>query len=487
MEALRFPWASDDGRSRSASGGGSRRGGQAQVPRRAPAPAPAKGPAQTTLPFGPPPVIPRRVRPARVAPAALGEAAHDPAAGRVVRGPVRERHEPDYLVLVAAAALAAVGLLMITSSRGVESALRNDGDVFAAVTQQVAGLLGGILALVLLMRTDYRHLRLVSVPGYALALLLLVLVLLPAMGPIQPIEVGNAARWLKIGGLPSFHPAEIAKLALVIYLAHWLASQGSRVGSLFHGMVPFLLIVGPAIVLVALEPDLGTTGVFTLTAFTMFFVAGGSIWQLALLVPAGVAAVALYVRGYQMQRIETWLDPWAVASGEGYQTVQGLLALAMGGLFGTGLGQSAHPGAVNVPNADNDFIFAVVGQELGMVGALVLIGLVLVLGWRGIRIALAAPDTFGGLLALGITTWLVLQAFINIGVVTSLLPLTGIPLPFVSAGATSLVVSFAAIGILLSISRETIHRGTSKHADPDRGGGNGRPHLPRPGRPARAG
>jgi cell division protein FtsW len=376
---------------------------------------------------------------------------------------------------------------MITSSRGVGSALDNGGDVFAEVTQQVGGMLIGIVLLFVLMRTDYRHLRLVSVPGYALALLLLVLVLMGDIGPIKSLEAGGAARWLKVGGLPSFHPAEIAKLALVIYLAHWLTSRGTQVGSFRHGTLPFLLIAGAAIVLVAAEPDLGTTGVITLTAFTMFFVAGASVWQLLLMIPLGVAAIGMYVRGYQMARIETWLDPWAVASGDGYQTVQGLLALAMGGLFGTGLGQSASPSAVSVPNADNDFVFAVVGQELGLAGALLVIGLVLLLAWRGVRIALAAPDTFGGLLALGITSWLVLQAFINIGVVTTLLPLTGLTLPFVSAGATSLVVSLAAIGILLSISRETIPRGTSNDAHPDRGGGHGWPHLPRPGRPARTG
>jgi cell division protein FtsW len=201
-----------------------------------------------------------------------------------------------------------------------------------------------------------------------------------------------------------------------------------------------------------------------------------------LLIPPGIAAVAIYIsqQEYQMARLQTFLDPWADRMDAGFQTVQGLLALAMGGLFGSGLGQSQHPGGLSIPNRENDFIFAVIGQELGFVGATVVVALYLFLAYRGIRIALGAPDTFGALLAAGITVWLTFQALINIAVVVALVPLTGITLPFVSDGGSSLVVSFAAVGILLSISRETQTRGTWNHADPDRGRRYGRPHLPGP-------
>jgi cell division protein FtsW len=305
-------------------------------------------------------------------------------------------------------------------------------------------------------------------------------------GFLHPVEVGGSARWLEIGDLPSMHPAEIAKLALVIYLAHWLAKRGGEAGSLIKGMLPFLVIVGPVIALVALEPDLGTTGVIALTAFTMFFIAGASLWQLLLVIPAGVAGVAVYIssNAYQMDRVNAFMDPWKYAANLGYQTVHGLMALAMGGVLGSGLGQSRQPGALPLPNAENDFIFAVVGQEFGLIGGAVVIGLYLFFAYRGVRVALGAPDTFGALLAIGITGWLTLQAFINIAVVLQLVPLTGITLPFVSSGGSSLVVSFAAVGILLSISRETQPRGTWNHADPDRGRGYGRPHLPGPGRPS---
>ncbi len=422
---------------------------------------------------------------ARPAAALVAPVRRDASSGgksRVARGPQRERHEPDYLVLLLVAALTAVGLLMIYSSSGVHAAITTGGDPFVAVAPQICWSLLGIVALVLMMRLDYRYLRLMSVPVYGVAIVLLVIVLSPGIGPIKPIEIGGSTRWLQIGPLPSMHPAEFAKLALVIYLAHWLAKRGTQSASLVHGMIPFLIISGLCLGLVALEPDLGTTGVLTLTAFTMFFVAGASLWQLALVAPVGLAGLAAFIAtsAYQMDRIRSFLDPWAYRLEGGFQTVQGLLSLGLGGLFGTGLGQSQLPGGLDLPNSDNDFIFAIIGQEFGFIGASLVIALFLFLAYRGVRIALAAPDTFGALLATGITAWLTFQALINIAVVINLLPITGIPLPFVSDGGSSLVVSFAAVGILLSISRETQPRGTWNDADPDRGRGYGRPHLPSP-------
>jgi cell division protein FtsW len=179
-----------------------------------------------------------------------------------------------------------------------------------------------------------------------------------------------------------------------------------------------------------------------------------------------------------MERLQAWLDPWRDPLGKGFHTIQGLLALALGGLFGAGLGESRLAGGLFLPNASNDFIFAIIGEEFGLLGAGLVVGLFLVLGYAGIRTALRAPDTFGALLAAGITAWLCLQAFINIGVVVALVPVTGITLPFISAGGSSLIISFAAVGILLSISRETVERGSWNDAPADRGRGHGRTHLP---------
>ena len=413
------------------------------------------------------------------------------AAVKQFRGPQRERHEPDYLLIVSVVALAAIGLLMVYSSSGV-AGLLSAGDSLAVVGPQAFWAVLGTVVMFVFMRLDYRYLRFVSVAGYLTALVLLVLVILPQIGPIRPIEENGSMRWLEIGSLPRMHPAEFAKLALLIYLSHWLARKGKTAGSLMDGLVPFLLLTGPVLGLVLVEPDLGTMGVLTLMSFTVFFVAGGSILQLAALAPAAVGALAFAVTlsDYQMERVKAFLDPFADPQGIGFHTVQGLLALGSGGLFGIGLGESRQPGQLHLPNAQNDFVFAVVGQEIGFIGSIALIGLYVLFAYRGIRIALSAPDTFGALLATGITAWLTLQAFINIGVVVVLLPITGITLPFVSAGGSSLLVSFAAVGILLSISRETLPSGAWNDADSDRGRWHRRPRLSRPGRravPARAG
>jgi cell division protein FtsW len=392
----------------------------------------------------------------------------------------RERHAPDYTILVVVVALAAVGILMVYSSSAMKGYLSAEADTFQTVGPQIQWALLGLVAMVAMMRVDYRYLRLVSIPGYVVALGLLVLVFVDEYN----IVIGGSARWLKLGPLPAIHPAEMAKLALIVYLAHWFAKRGTRVGSFWGGVVPFLIIAGPVIALVFREPDLGTTIVITLTAFTMYFVAGANIVHLGTLFGlAGFGAILVGLAGYQMDRIRVWLNPWSDPLGAGYHTVQGLLALGLGGVFGSGLGESRMAGGLFVPNAFNDFIFAIIGEEFGLIGAAVVIALFVLLAYAGIRVALGAPDTFGALLAAGITAWLCIQAFINIAVVVTLVPITGITLPFISAGGSSLIISFAAIGILLSISRETIEKGTwNDDATADRRRRNGRAHLPGAGR-----
>jgi len=390
----------------------------------------------------------------------------------------RERHEADYSILVAVVALAAVGILMVYSSSAMRAYLGRD-DTLAIVGPQIqwAGL--GIVAMLVMMRVDYRLLRLASIPGYALALVLLVLVLLPAVGPLTPRIVGGSARWLQIGPLPAIHPAEFAKLFLIIYLAHWMAKRGTAIRGLFSGTLPFLLIVGPVVALIFREPDLGTTTVVTLTAFTMFFVAGANLMHFAAIgALAAIVIITVGLREYQLDRIRAFLNPWSDPLGRGFHAIQGLLALGLGGILGAGLGESRLAGGLFLPNASNDFIFAIIGEEFGLVGGAIVVLLFLLLAYSGIRTALGAPDTFGALLAAGITAWLCIQAFINIAVVVALLPITGITLPFISAGGSSLVISFAAVGILLSISRETVERGTWNDAPADRGRGHGRTHLP---------
>jgi cell division protein FtsW len=396
----------------------------------------------------------------------------------------RDRHQPDWSILVAVVALASIGILMVYSSSAMRAYVQQD-DTLAIVGPQILWAALGVGAMLLMMRVDYRFLRLISLPAYLVGIGLLVLVFVPGLNKV----VGGSARWLAIGPLPAVHPAEIAKLALIIYLAHWMASRGTRIGGVRSGTLPFLMITVPVIGLVFREPDLGTATVVAATAFTMFFVAGASLWQFVAMGGVGIlATLVMGLRDYQIERIRTFLDPWRDPLGAGFHTIQGLFALGLGGIFGSGLGESKMAGGLYLPNAWNDFIFAIIGEEFGLIGAVTVVALFIVLAYAGVRTALSAPDTFGALLATGITAWLCIQAFINIGVVVALLPVTGITLPFISAGGSSLVISFAAVGILLSISSETLQRTTEEtHAPAHRGRWNGRPHLPgarRGGRPS---
>ena len=218
----------------------------------------------------------------------------------------RERHEPEYGILVAIVALAAIGILMVYSSSAMKAFLQRD-DTFAIVGPQIQWAALGMVAMVAMMRIDYRWLRVASVPLFAIGIVGLLLVFVPQIN----IVVGGSARWLKIGPLPAVHPAEFMKLALVVYLAHWFAKRGSGVRGFWTGTVPFLVITAPVVMLVLLEPDLGTSSVLAFTAFTLFFLAGANLIHLAGLAAAAVPAVlVMFMRGYQMDRITAWLDPW---------------------------------------------------------------------------------------------------------------------------------------------------------------------------------
>ncbi len=386
---------------------------------------------------------------------------------------------PDTVIMLAILALTALGLLVVYSSSAMPGYLSSEGDTFRTLGPQLMWAAVGLALMLVVMRLDYRWLRLVSLPLALVAGVLLVLVQVESL----QVTVGGSAQWLKLPGLPALQPSELAKLALVVYLAHWMARRGGAVAGFRAGFVPFVVIVVPFALLIFKSPDIGSAGVLGVTAVVMFFMAGGNPVYLAGLLASAVAGGAMFLKDYQLARLETFADPFADALRGGYQPVQGLLALGLGGLFGAGLGERAAVGGIVLPNAHNDYIFAVIGQEFGFVGAAAVIGLFGLLAYRGFRVALAAPDTFGGLLAAGITAWLCMQAFVNIGVVVTLLPVTGITLPFVSAGGSSLIVSLVAAGILLSVSRETAVSG-GWNASGDRGRRNRRAHLPGPGRRA---
>jgi cell division protein FtsW len=395
-----------------------------------------------------------------------------------VSGVRRERRHVNYSLLTAVLALVAIGVVMVYSASSVQSYLASSDPAAQGMQQAIWAALG-LVAMVLASRVDFRLLRYLAIPAYVVTTALLIVVLIPSVGT----EAFGSRRWIVIPGVGSFQPAEIAKLAICIYLAHWLDRRGRSAHSFWNGFLPFGLLVAPGFLLIALEPDLGTAGVYAITALAIFFMAGANLVYLAAIGSAIVGAAILMISStpYQLQRIQIFLDPFRDPLKAGYNTIQGLLALALGGVVGQGLGASKLK-YLYLPAPSTDFIFAIIGEEWGLFGTLTVLALFVLLAYHGYRIAIHAPDTFSGLLAAGITTWLVAQACINMMVVTALMPVTGIPLPFISYGGSALTINLVAVGILLSISRETTQTGSLFDAVFGVGRRDRRARVPRAGR-----
>jgi cell division protein FtsW len=387
-------------------------------------------------------------------------------------------------LLVAVLALVAIGVVMVYSASSVRALLSSNDPARYGIAQAVFAAIG-LSAMVVMSRIDFRVYRYFAIPAYVGALVLLALVLVPSIG----FEAGGSRRWLQLPVIGNFQPAEVAKLAIILYLAHWLDRRGRAAHGLRGGLIPFALLVAPGFLLIAAEPDLGTAGIYAVAAMSVFFMSGASMVGFVAIAGAAVAAAVVFISRtpYQLARVTTFLDPERDPLGAGYNAMQALMALAMGGLAGVGLGASRQK-YLYLPAPSTDFIYAIIGEEWGLIGTLIVLVLFLVIAWQGYRIAVHAPDTFSGLLAAGITTWLVVQAVINMMVVTALWPITGIPLPFISYGGTALIINLVAVGILLSISREA-QTGSVFDALRDLRRRDRRAHLPRVGRragPARA-
>jgi cell division protein FtsW len=395
------------------------------------------------------------------------------------RGGVRrERHEPAYALLLAVMALTGIGVVMVYSASSVRSYFSSADPAAQGLEQLVwAGI--GLAGLVVAMKLDFRHLRYLAIPIYVITLGLLIAVLVPGIGA----EINGSQRWIIIPGVGTLQPAEFAKLAVVLYLAHWLDRRGKEASSFWNGLIPFGLLVAPGFFLIAIEPDLGTAGVYAIVAISIFFMAGANLLYLTAIGSGIMAAAWLMISttSYQLERVQTFMDPFRDPLDSGYNTIQALLALGLGGITGLGLGESRQK-FLYLPAPSTDFIFAIIGEEWGLVGTLTVLALFVVIAYQGYKIAIHAPDTFSGLVACGITTWLVVQACVNMMVVTALMPVTGIPLPFISAGGSALTINLAAIGILLSISRETSQTGSLRDAVFGVGRRDRRAHLPRAGR-----
>jgi cell division protein FtsW len=359
---------------------------------------------------------------------------------------------PDFLLLATVGVILVLGLDMVYSASYVIA--HNDpqyGSDTYFLFQQATRAGMGVFLLLVFQAVDYHVWRRLTVPLIGLVFALLLAVLATHLAH----SAYGAQRWLKFGPLPPIEPSELAKLALVLYGADWLDRRQDRIRSFTECTLPFVLIVAALCALVLAQPDLGTTIVIAAIGGCLFFVAGADWRHLALgLVVGGTALVlAIMGAGYRSDRIAAFLDPAKDPLGVGWNITQAQIALGSGGIFGLGLGASRQK-FYYLPNAQTDAIFAVVGEELGIIGT---IGVILLFGfvaYRGIRIAVRAPDLYGSLICTGVTVWLVLQAFINMGVITATIPFTGIPLPFVSYGGSSLMVSLLAVGIVLNVSRQ---------------------------------
>jgi len=360
------------------------------------------------------------------------------------------RRTCDKTVVLLMALLLVLGLITLFSATYYQRTA--SGDPLSAVKKQLLGVGLGAAACVFLSNIPYRVFR---QPRVMLALLgvsavLLVLVIIPGVG----VSINGSRRWLNILGL-SMQPSEFAKYAMVIFMAGALDRKGDDVRSLFKGVAPLLIVPGVMFLLILEQPNLSTGGSILICALAMLFAAGLKKRHMALLSVCGLCVGAFYAWSapYRRERLLSFRDPFAKMSDEGYQLSQSLIALGSGGLFGMGLGQGKQKFAY-LPYPESDFIFAIVGEDFGLLGCLAVIALFAAFVHAGLRVAISCRDRYGCLLAAGITSMIGLQAFINMGVVTGILPTTGLPLPFFSAGGTSVTMIMAAVGILLNISRE---------------------------------
>jgi cell division protein FtsW len=357
---------------------------------------------------------------------------------------------PDYMIVATVGVLVLLGVVIVYSS-SFALGLLEFGDANYFLFRQLFFGVVGACAMFALMKSDYRQLRIISPLLMLAAILGLVAVLVPGIG----LERNGATRWIAPGGpIPPLQPSEFAKLALIIYVSAWLAGRGDNVKEFWTGFFPFVVLVGVVAGLVMLEPDLGTTIVIVLTTLTLVFVAGASLTHVAAFLGIGTVAAALLVAAgdYRMDRIFAFISAEDDPSGRGFQTLQLLIALGSGGIDGLGLGASRQK-FFYVPGAHTDGVFAIIGEELGFIGCMVVVALFAVLLVRGFRVIMRARDDFGSLLAVGIVSWIGYQAIINVGGITRVLPLTGIPLPFLSYGGSALMSMLAGVGILLSVSR----------------------------------
>jgi cell division protein FtsW len=353
------------------------------------------------------------------------------------------------LILIVVALLCVIGIVMVGTASSVVS-IATYGSPWAILSRELMWMAIGIVVLVLMARLDYRRLRRFSPLILIVTFALLFIVLVPGLG----VHAQGSSRWVGFGPL-RMQPSELMKFALTLFVADFVARRLDE-GSVDRRIIgPLLIVSGFACVLVLAQPDMGTATVLGCITLSLLFVSGVRLRPvmkiLASLVALGL--VVALISPYRRARLLSFVDPSAHGSSSGYQVVQSLIGLGSGHLFGTGLGRGQQQWGY-LPNAHTDFIFSVIGEELGIVGACLVVVLLGSLLWLGVRAATRSPDRFGGLLALGIVAWIAAETLINIGAVVGVLPVTGIPLPFISFGGSSLVITLAAAGVLVNVARQ---------------------------------
>lgn len=364
----------------------------------------------------------------------------------------KKEKQIDKTILSIILILSVFGLIMISSASVLYSKTRFDDPNYFLTHQLLYGFIPGLAVLYIFSRVDYHLLKKISVPFFFMTILALILVFIPGVGK----NIYGASRWINLGPI-SFQPSEMAKISIILYLGAWLAGRGKeRIKDIYEGMIPFLGIMGIMGFLIIKQPDTGTLGVIILISISMFFISGANLSHIWGIFLGGVIALAglIAIAPYRLNRMLVFLNPEHDPQGVGYQITQALLAIGSGGFLGVGLGHSRQKFNY-LPEPVGDSIFAIISEELGLIGASVVVILFMAFAFRGLKIAKNAPDDFGKIVAVGIVSWVIAQSFVNISAIVAIIPLTGIPLPFISYGGTSFVFLMVAMGILLNISKQS--------------------------------
>lgn len=361
---------------------------------------------------------------------------------------VKARSAPDVTMLMCTLVLLTIGVVMVYSASAV-LAFHEFGDYFYYLKRQLLFAVLGIVAMFFTMNVDYWVWKKYAKIGLIVCFILLVAVLIPGIGVVR----GGARSWLGIGSF-GIQPSEFMKIGMILFLAKMLSEQQAKITLFTKGLLPPLGIMGLAFGLIMLQPDLGTGAVLVGASLLLIFTSGARLLHLSYFGLIGIAGfIGLIIAApYRLKRITAFLDPWQDPLGAGYQSIQSLYAIGPGGLVGLGLGMSRQKYSY-LPEPQTDFIFSIIAEELGFIGGTLVLLLFTILVWRGMRAAITAPDTFGSLIAVGIIGMIAVQVIINIGVVIGMFPVTGITLPFISAGGSSLTLMLTSVGILLNISR----------------------------------